>query len=130
MVNHGLTKEVILCPTKKTITAEEVAALFFHKVYLCFRFYNKIICNHGSQFSSVFAKELGKLLTYDLSLSTTYHPQSDSKTEHIVRCKTIAMSNSKPGHKVSCNQLWEFHFALVGTNKVQTLGNKVVPRVI
>ena len=23
-----------------------------------------------------------------------------------VRCKTIAMSNLKPGHKVPCNQLW------------------------
>ena len=35
-----------------------------------------------------------------------------------VRCKTVAMSNPKPGHEVPCNQLWEFHFALVGTNKV------------
>ena len=29
MVNHGLTKGVILCPTKKSITAEGVATLFF-----------------------------------------------------------------------------------------------------
>ena len=47
-----------------------------------------------------------------------------------VRCKTVAMSNPQPGHEVPCNQLWEFHFALVGTNKVQALGYNFVPRVM
>ena len=49
---------------------------------------------------------------------------------HTVRCKTVAMSNLKPGHEVPCNQLWGFHFALVGTNKVQALGYSFVPRVM
>ena len=31
MVDHGLTKGVILCPTKKNITTEGITALFFHK---------------------------------------------------------------------------------------------------
>ena len=83
VVNHGLTKGVILCPTKKTITADRVATLFFHKVYLHFGLYDKIISDHGPQFASTFAKELGKLLNYDLSLSTAYHPQSDGETEHV-----------------------------------------------
>ena len=83
MVNHGLTKGVILCPTKKTITAEGIANLFFHKVFLCFSLYNKIISDRGPQFASAFAKELGKLLNYDLSLSTTYHPQSNKETEQV-----------------------------------------------
>ena len=83
MVDHGLTKGVILCPTKKTITAKGVATLFFHKVYLHFRLYNKIISDHSPQFASTFTKELGKLLNYDLFLSTAYHLQSDSKTEHV-----------------------------------------------
>ena len=83
VVDHGLTKGVILCPTKKTITAEGVAALFFHKVYLRFGLYDKIISDRGPQFASAFAKELGKLLNYDLSLSTAYHPQSDSETERV-----------------------------------------------
>ena len=51
-------------------------------------------------------------------------------TLYTVRCKTVAMSNHKPGHEVPCNQLWEFHFALVGTNKVQALGYNFVPRVM
>ncbi|KAI9449509.1 hypothetical protein HD554DRAFT_2181041 [Boletus coccyginus] len=47
-----------------------------------------------------------------------------------VRCKTVAMSNPKPGREAPRNHLWEFHFALVGTNKVQTLSYNFVPRVM
>ena len=81
MVDHGLTKGVILCPTKKTISTASVASLFFHKVYTRFSLYDMIISDQGSQSTSAFAKELGKALGYDLSLSTTYHPQSDGETE-------------------------------------------------
>jgi hypothetical protein len=45
VVDHGLTKGVILCPTKKTITAEGIATLFFYKVYKHFGLYDKIISN-------------------------------------------------------------------------------------
>ena len=72
---------MILCSTKKTITAEGVTNLFFHKVFLHFGLYDKIISNRGPQFTSTFTKELGRLLNYDLSLSTAYHPQSDGETE-------------------------------------------------
>jgi hypothetical protein len=83
MVDHGLTKGVIICPTKKTITAEGVAALLFHKVFLHFRLFDKVISDRGPQFASSFARELGKLVKYDLSLSTTYHPQTDRETERV-----------------------------------------------
>ena len=81
VVDHGLTKGVILCPTKKSITAEGIASLFFHKSFLHFGLFNKVISDCDPQFASTFAQELGKLLNYDLSLSTTYHLQSDGKTE-------------------------------------------------
>ena len=81
VVDHDLTKGVILCPTKKTITVEGVTNLFFHKVFLRFGLYDKIISDRGPQFASAFAKELEKLLNYDLFLSTAYHPQSDGETE-------------------------------------------------
>ena len=81
MVDHELTKGVLLCPTQKSITTKGVASLFFHKVFLCFGLCNKIISDCGLQFASFFIRELGRLLKYDLSLSTTYHPQSDGKTD-------------------------------------------------
>ena len=83
VINHGLTKGVILCPTKKTITVEGIANLFFYKVLLCFSLYDKIISDRGPQFASAFAKELRKLLNYDLFLSTAYHPQSNRETEWV-----------------------------------------------
>lgn len=81
VVNHGLTKGVILCPTKKSVSAERIANLFFHKVYTQFRLYNKIISNRGSQFASSFTKELACLIGYKLSLSTAYHPQTNGEIE-------------------------------------------------
>ena len=83
VVDHGLTKGVILGPTKKSITAEGIASLFFHKVFLCFGLFDKVISDHGPQFASTFAWELEKLLNYDLSLSTAYYPQSDGETEWV-----------------------------------------------
>ena len=43
VVDHGLTKGVTLCPTKKTINATGVASLFFSKVFKRFGLYDKII---------------------------------------------------------------------------------------
>ena len=83
VVDHGLSKGVILCPTKKTITAEGIASLFFYKVFLHFGLYTKIISDRGPQFASKFTKELGRILQYDLALSTAYHPQTDRETERV-----------------------------------------------
>ena len=83
VVDYSLSKGVILCPTKKNVTAEEIASLFFHKVFLHLSLYMKIISDRGPQFASKFANELGHILQYDLSLSTAYHPQTDGETERV-----------------------------------------------
>jgi hypothetical protein len=83
VVDHGLMKGVILPPCKKTITSEGVAQLFFKKVFSRFGLYNKSISNKGPQFASKFAKELGRLLDYEVTLFTAYHPQTDGQTEHL-----------------------------------------------
>jgi hypothetical protein len=83
VVDHGLTKGVILSPCKKTITSEGVTQLFFKKVFLRFGLYDKIISDRGPQFASKFAKELGRLLDYEVALSTAYHPQTDGQTERL-----------------------------------------------
>ena len=43
MVDQGLSKGVILCPTKKTITAEGIATIIFRKLYTRFGLFNKVI---------------------------------------------------------------------------------------
>ena len=50
----------------------------------------------------------------------------DELCENTVTSKTIAMSNLDVVCKAHHKHLWESHFALVGTNKVQTLGYKLI----
>ena len=81
VVDHGLTKGVILAPCSKMINANRVAQLFFNFVFKHFGLYDSIISDRGPQFASAFARELACILKYDVHLSTAYHPQTDGKTE-------------------------------------------------
>ena len=83
MVDHGLSKGVILCPTKKTITAEGVATIIFQKLYTRFGLFNKIISDRGPQFAAKFQIELRRILGYELTLSSAYHPQTDGEIERV-----------------------------------------------
>ena len=83
MVDQGLSKGVILCPTKKTISAEGVATIIFRKLFTRFGLFNKIISDQGLQFTAWFQKELGRILGYKLALSFSYHPQTDGEMERV-----------------------------------------------
>ena len=83
MVDHGLSKGVILTPCNKTIDAKGVADLCFKHVFLCFGLHDTLISDRGPQFASAFARELARVLGYDLKLSTVYHPQMDGETEWV-----------------------------------------------
>ena len=58
MVNHGLTKGVILIPCSKTIDAAGVAKHFLHHVFKCFGLHDSLISDRGLQFTSTFTREL------------------------------------------------------------------------
>ena len=83
VVNHGLSKGVILTPCNKTINAKGVADLFFKHVFLHFGLHDTLISDRGPQFASAFTMELARILGYDLKLSTAYHPQMDGETERV-----------------------------------------------
>ena len=83
VVDHGLTKGVILCPCNKNIDAAGVAKLFFLHVFRHYGLHDKCISDQGPQFASAFARELACLLKYNLKLSSAYHPQTDGETERV-----------------------------------------------
>ena len=83
MVDHGLTKGVILCPTKETITTEGTATIIFWKLYSRFDLFNKVISDWEPQFIAQFQKELGRILGYELALSSAYHPQTNGETKRV-----------------------------------------------
>ena len=81
VIDHGLTKGVIIIPCSKMIDAMGVAKLFFSHVFKRFGLHDSLISDRGPQFASTFARELARLLQYDVKLSTAYHPQTDRQTE-------------------------------------------------
>jgi hypothetical protein len=81
VVDHGLMKGVIISPCHKTIDAAGMARHFFTNVFSHFGLHNRCISDRGPQFTSAFARKLARLLKYDLTLSSAYHPQTDGKTE-------------------------------------------------
>ena len=81
VVDHGLTKGVILAPCSKNIDAAGIAQLFLSHVFKRFGLHDSLISDRGPQFTSAFARELARLLHYDVCLSTAYHPQTDGQTE-------------------------------------------------
>ena len=83
VVDHGLSKGVILTPCNKTIDTKGVTELFFKHVFLHFGLHDALISDRGPQFASAFAMELARILGYDLKLSTAYHPQTDGETEQV-----------------------------------------------
>jgi transposase InsO family protein len=83
VVDHGLTKGVILAPCNKTVDSAGIAKLFLKYIYKCFGLHDKVISDHGPQFISKFSRELAKLLDYQIAASTAYHPQTDGQTERL-----------------------------------------------
>jgi len=83
VVDHGLTKGVILTACTKNVTANETASLLFEHVYKRFGLPDQIISDRGPQFTAQIFEELGRLLGIRLTKSTAYHPQTDGGAERV-----------------------------------------------
>ena len=83
MVDHGLTKGVILIPCNKTVDAMGVATLYLDYVYKRSGLPNKIISDRDPHFASQLFQELGRILGIKLAMSTAYHPQTDGETKQV-----------------------------------------------
>ena len=81
VVDHGLSKGVILAPCTKTVDATGIANLFFNNIFKQFGLHEKVTSDHGLQFTSAFARELARLLQYNIALFLAYHPQTNRETE-------------------------------------------------
>ena len=70
-------------PDQENITVDGIVAIIFRKLYACFGLFDKVISDHGPQFTANFARELGCNLSHEISLSTVYHPQTDGEMERL-----------------------------------------------
>ena len=86
VVDHGLSKEAVMIPTKKLgLSAEQIAQLYINNIYSTFGLADSILTDRGLQFNSKFWKELCKQLGIKTKLTTVFHPQANGGTEQVNR---------------------------------------------
>jgi hypothetical protein len=80
-----LSKMCILCKCRSDATAADTAGMFLANVFNGFGLPKTFVSDRGTQFTSIFFKELCSALGVRQSLSTAYHPQTDGQTERVNR---------------------------------------------
>jgi hypothetical protein len=83
VVDQGLLKGVILCPSVKTITWEGTATLLRDNLFKRFGLLDEIISDRDPRFAAHAFQELLKLLNIKSNLTMAYHPQSDGATKRV-----------------------------------------------
>jgi len=81
VVDHGLTKGVIMTPCSKTLTEEGAGEILLNQLYKRFGLPDSIISDRDPRFTARAFQELLKLLGVKSKLTTAFHPQSDRTTE-------------------------------------------------
>ena len=76
-----LTSQVHLVPTRTTITARGIAWLILKEVMRLHGIPEFIVSDQDTKFTSIFWKELHRLMGSKLLMSTMIHPQMDGATE-------------------------------------------------
>jgi len=86
VVDHGLSKGVILTPCNKTgLTAATTIRLYIDNVYSRFGLPDKMISDRGPQFDSAFWTEMCTALQIKHAMTTAFHPQTNGGTERVNR---------------------------------------------
>ena len=80
-----LTKMVHLAPTNTTVSAPQLAKMFFREVVRLHGVPKSIVSDRDPRFTSHFWKSLWSQLGTRLAMSTAYHPQTDGQTERTNR---------------------------------------------
>jgi hypothetical protein len=83
VVVDRLSKATIVTPCNKTITAEETANLYMETVWRRTGLPHQVILDRGQQFASKVMQEVWNKLNVKSTMSTAFHPQTDSETEHV-----------------------------------------------
>ena len=108
VVNHGLTKGVILVPCSKTIDANGIAQLFFDHVFKRFGLHDTLISDRGPQFASAFAKELARLLRYNPclypSLGKTFLPALETRFSSLDLARKEALAAHESARQIMIEQ--------------------------
>ena len=96
-----LGSDIRIIPTTTTLTAEEMAHLFFTHWYCENGLPLEIVSDRDKLFLSRFWKELHKLTGIKLKMSTAYHPETDGASERtnktVIQCIRFAVERDQKG---------------------------------
>ena len=85
VVIDQLTSQVHLVPTTTTVTTRGVAWLILKEVVRLHGIPESIVSDRDTKFTSIFWKELHRLMWSKLLMSTAFHPQTNGATERANR---------------------------------------------
>ena len=80
-----LTSQVHLVPTTTTVTTKGIVWIVLKEVVRLHGIPESIVSDRDAQFTSIFWRELQKLMGTKLLMSTVFHPQTDGATERANR---------------------------------------------
>ena len=83
MVVDCLSKWIHTIPTVTSLDSARVTWLFLEHVWCHHRLPEEVISDCGPTFRSNFSCDLATLLGVKLTLSTSYHPQTNGQTECV-----------------------------------------------
>ncbi len=81
IMDHDCLKAVLFIPCKEAMRTEELARLYFNKVFPHYGILGKIISDRDPRLTLHLAKQICKEANIDQNISTTYHPQTDGQSE-------------------------------------------------
>src|SRR5258707_15830928 len=77
------SKWIHTIPTVTSLDSTRVTQLFLEHIWHHHRLPEEVISDHGPAFISNFSHDLATLLGVKLTLSTSYHPQTNSQMECV-----------------------------------------------
>jgi len=83
VVDHSLTKRIILIPITKEVTSEGIATLLMDNLFQRFGIPDKVISDCDPRFIAKSMKAFLQGLGVKQATSTAFHPQTDGTTERF-----------------------------------------------
>ena len=106
VVIDQLTSQVHLVPTTMMVTARGVTWLIPKEVMRLHKIPEFIVSDWDTKFTSIFWKELHRLMGSKLLMSTAFHPQTDGATEwanrSIAQILSTVVSNDQKDWSCKC----------------------------
>jgi hypothetical protein len=81
IMDHDCSKAMLLFPCKEMMGTEELAKLYFNKVFPHYGISRKIISDQDPRLTSRLAKEICQEADINQNISTAYHLQTDGQSE-------------------------------------------------